>query len=154
MAKVDYKLHVLNALGMYDMILGRDVLKSLGIILNHATGTIIWDDASIPMKTVSAQPAESFHIEDPEGFNDMVGQIAGDRYRTILEAKYEKANLKKEVEDNCLHLKSSQHKQLIKLLTKFEKVFDGTLGTWKNTKYNIELKPGVTPYHGRPYSIP
>eukprot|EP00957_Ditylum_brightwellii_P100874 7688292-Ditylum_brightwellii.AAC.1 len=60
------------------------------------------------MKTTSAQPAESFHIEDPEGVNDMVGRIAGDRYRTILEAKYEKANLKKKVENNCPHLKSSQ----------------------------------------------
>eukprot|EP00957_Ditylum_brightwellii_P192814 14680936-Ditylum_brightwellii.AAC.1 len=60
------------------------------------------------MKAVSAQPAESFHIKDLEGVDDMVGQISGDRYRTILEAKYEKANLKKEVEDNCPHLKSSQ----------------------------------------------
>ena len=51
-------------------------------------------------------------------------------------------------------MKSSQLKQLIKLLTKFEKLFDGTLGTWKNTKYDIELKPGATPYHGRPYPIP
>eukprot|EP00957_Ditylum_brightwellii_P010179 769086-Ditylum_brightwellii.AAC.1 len=60
------------------------------------------------MKAASAQPAESFHIEDPEGVDDMVGRIAGDRYKTILEAKYEKVNLKKEVEDNCPHLKSSQ----------------------------------------------
>eukprot|EP00957_Ditylum_brightwellii_P100108 7629474-Ditylum_brightwellii.AAC.1 len=37
---------------------------------------------------------------------------------------------------------------------KFEKLFDGTLGTWKKTKYDIEQKLGVTPYHGRPYSIP
>ena len=36
-AKIDYKLHVVNSLGVYDMILGRDLLKSLGIILNHAT---------------------------------------------------------------------------------------------------------------------
>eukprot|EP00957_Ditylum_brightwellii_P090015 6855608-Ditylum_brightwellii.AAC.1 len=60
------------------------------------------------MKAASAQPAESFHIEDPKGVGDMVEQIAGDRYKTILEARYEKANLKKEVEDNCTHLKSSQ----------------------------------------------
>ena len=33
-------------------------------------------------------------------------------------------------------------------------MFDGTLGTWKDTKYNIELKENVKPYHGRPYSIP
>eukprot|EP00957_Ditylum_brightwellii_P188853 14375528-Ditylum_brightwellii.AAC.1 len=60
------------------------------------------------MKTTSAQPAESFHIEDPKGINNMVGQIAGDRYRAILKAKYEKADLRKEVEDNCLQLNSGQ----------------------------------------------
>eukprot|EP00957_Ditylum_brightwellii_P185412 14118194-Ditylum_brightwellii.AAC.1 len=102
----------------------------------------------------SAQPVKSFHIEDIKGIDNMVGQIAGDRYRTILKAKYEKADLKKEVENNCSQLNSSQHKQFAKLLGKFEELFDGTLGTWKNTKYNIELKPGATPYHGRPYSIP
>eukprot|EP00957_Ditylum_brightwellii_P054334 4116765-Ditylum_brightwellii.AAC.1 len=126
---------------MYNMILSRDILKSLGIILNHATETFIWDDASIPMKTTSAQPDKSFHIEDPEGVDDMVRRISGDRYKTILKAKYEKADQRKEAEDNCLQLNSSQHKQLTKLLTTFEKLLDGTLGTWKNTKYNIELKP-------------
>jgi hypothetical protein len=30
----------------------------------------------------------------------------------------------------------------------------GTLGTWKGTKYNIELQKGAKPYHGRPYSVP
>eukprot|EP00957_Ditylum_brightwellii_P071468 5432425-Ditylum_brightwellii.AAC.1 len=60
-------------LGVYDMVLGRDVLKSLGIVSNNATETITWDDANIPMKTMSARPAESFHIEDPEGVDDMVG---------------------------------------------------------------------------------
>eukprot|EP00957_Ditylum_brightwellii_P073323 5572775-Ditylum_brightwellii.AAC.1 len=106
------------------------------------------------MKTTSVQPAESFHIKDLEGVDDMVEQIAGNRYKTILEAKYEKSNLRKEIEDNCPYLKSSQYKQLTKLLTKVEKLFDGTMGTWKNTKYDIELKPGATPYHGKPYSIP
>eukprot|EP00957_Ditylum_brightwellii_P058744 4454048-Ditylum_brightwellii.AAC.1 len=56
-AKVGYKLHVANTLGVYNIILDRDVLKSLGIVLNHATETITWDDASIPMKTTSARPA-------------------------------------------------------------------------------------------------
>ena len=40
-AKIEYKLHVANTLGVYDMILGRDILKNLGIILNHANETII-----------------------------------------------------------------------------------------------------------------
>ena len=80
----------------------------------------------------------------------MERRIAGDMYKSILQAKYKKANLMKEVEDNCPQLNSSQCKQLVKTLPKFEKILNGTLGTWKNTKYDIELKPGVTPYHGRP----
>eukprot|EP00957_Ditylum_brightwellii_P109420 8346217-Ditylum_brightwellii.AAC.1 len=70
-AKVDYKLYVASILGVYNMILGRDVLKSQGIVLNHTTKMITWDDTSIPMKTTSAQPTESFHIEDPKGVDDM-----------------------------------------------------------------------------------
>eukprot|EP00957_Ditylum_brightwellii_P054910 4161553-Ditylum_brightwellii.AAC.1 len=72
--------------------------------------TITWDDTSIPIEAMSAQVSDSFHIEDPKGINDMVGQIAGDTYKMILKAKYEKANLKKEVEDNCPQLNSGQHK--------------------------------------------
>eukprot|EP00957_Ditylum_brightwellii_P175019 13325163-Ditylum_brightwellii.AAC.1 len=60
------------------------------------------------MKTTPAQPAESFHIKDPPGIDNMIGRISGDRYKAILEAKYEKADLKKEVDDNCLQLTSKQ----------------------------------------------
>eukprot|EP00957_Ditylum_brightwellii_P041552 3146890-Ditylum_brightwellii.AAC.1 len=60
------------------------------------------------MKTTSARPAESFHIKDPPGIDNMAGQISGDRYKTILEAKYEKANLRKEVDNSCLQLTSKQ----------------------------------------------
>eukprot|EP00957_Ditylum_brightwellii_P001310 102868-Ditylum_brightwellii.AAC.1 len=60
------------------------------------------------MKITPAQPTESFHIEDPPGIDNMVGQVSGDRYKTILEAKYEKADSKKEVDDNCPQLSSKQ----------------------------------------------
>eukprot|EP00957_Ditylum_brightwellii_P038935 2941958-Ditylum_brightwellii.AAC.1 len=54
-AKIDYKLHVVDSLGVYDMILDRDCLSSLGLISDHSTETITWDDTSIPMKATSAQ---------------------------------------------------------------------------------------------------
>eukprot|EP00957_Ditylum_brightwellii_P102768 7831677-Ditylum_brightwellii.AAC.1 len=63
------------------------------------------------MKATSAQVSDSFYIKDPKGIDDMVGCIAGDTYKTILEAKYKKANLTKEVEDTCPQLNSSQQKQ-------------------------------------------
>jgi hypothetical protein len=153
-ATINYKLHVSNSLGVYDMILGRDLLKDLGLIIDYSTKSIIWNDAIIPMKGSTATVTESFHIQDPAGIDEMVGRLAGDKYKTILDAKYKKANLEKEIEDNCPQLNSKQRKTLLKLLTKFEDLFDGTLGKWKNTKYDIELKEGAKPYHSRPYSIP
>eukprot|EP00957_Ditylum_brightwellii_P154563 11763640-Ditylum_brightwellii.AAC.1 len=73
--------------------------------------TIMWDDASIPMNATSAQVSNSFHIKDPKGISDMGGHIAGDTHKTILRAKYEKDDLKKEVEDNCLQLNSGERNQ-------------------------------------------
>eukprot|EP00957_Ditylum_brightwellii_P187074 14247633-Ditylum_brightwellii.AAC.1 len=69
--------------------------------LNTVAEIIKWDDASIPMKTTSAQVSNSFRIKDPEGIDNMVGCISEDMYKTILQAKYEKANLTKDVEENC-----------------------------------------------------
>eukprot|EP00957_Ditylum_brightwellii_P163081 12418412-Ditylum_brightwellii.AAC.1 len=72
------KASFMTVAGMYDMILSQDLLKSLEIILDHATETITWNDTSISMKTTSAQPVKSFHIEDLPGIDDMVGRISGD----------------------------------------------------------------------------
>ena len=43
---------------------------------------------------------------------------------------------------------------LYNVLKQFEDLFDGTLGKWTGKPYDIELKPGVKPYYGRPYPIP
>eukprot|EP00957_Ditylum_brightwellii_P043271 3278901-Ditylum_brightwellii.AAC.1 len=77
-AKIDHKLHVVDSLGLHDMILGRDFLSSLGLILDHSTETSVWGDSSIPMKATSAQVSEIFHVEDLKGINNIVGRIAGD----------------------------------------------------------------------------
>ena len=45
-------------------------------------------------------------------------------------------------------------RQLHALLSKYEHLFDGTLGTWQKEPYNIELKEGVKPYHSRPFPVP
>jgi hypothetical protein len=49
----------------------------------------------------------------------------------ILDAKYQKADLQSIVRDNCKHLSANQQKKLLRLLTKYESLFDGTLGDWK-----------------------
>ena len=74
------------------MIIGRDLLKSLGLILDFLTRTIAWNDAIIPMKESAAAPIESFHIEDPSEVDKIVGCLAGDSYK-----KYYELNMKKPI---------------------------------------------------------
>ena len=40
------------------------------------------------------------------------------------------------------------------MLQKFEHLFNGSLGAWNDAPHNIKIKPDVTPYHARWYSIP
>ena len=136
------------------MIICRHPLKSLGFMMDFFSRTIEWNDVIIPMKESASAPIESFHTEDPGEVEKMVGSLAGNMYKKILQAKYEKADLEKEVNTNSPQLNPQQQQELNNLSNKFEQLFNGTLGTWKDTKYNIELKEGATPYHGRPYSIP
>ncbi len=51
----------------------------------------------------------------------------------ILDNKYEKADLQSVVSPNCTHLSLQDQNKLLELLTKYENLFDGTLGDW-NTK--------------------
>ena len=75
------------------------------------------------------------------------------RVITILDAKYDKADLPAIVNDNCSHLTPLQREKLLSLLLKYESLFDGTLGDWNRPPISIELKEGIKPYHGRPYPI-
>jgi hypothetical protein len=87
-------------------------------------------------------------IEEGKSMDD-----ATSRMKKIIEAKYEAANLDQIVQ-NCDNLTTTEKNQLLKVLQKFESLFDGTLGHWKDEPYNIELKPDIKPYHARPYPIP
>ena len=83
------------------------------------------------MKYPTATMIESLNIEDPIGVDDMVGRIAGDNYKKILQAKYSKADLHKEIVSNSSHLEMTQQENVLHLLQKYKTLFDGTLGMGK-----------------------
>ena len=141
-------VHVTPHLGQYDMIIGRDLLRELGIVINFAEETVTWDDVSTPMKPEDATEQEHFNISDSTQVDEATMRI-----KDILDAKYEKADLDKIVA-GCDYLDATQQHQLKQVLTKHQDLFDGTLGTWTGDPYHIDLKPGVTPYHARAYPIP
>jgi hypothetical protein len=77
-----------------------------------------------------------------------------ERIQNIIESKYTPADLNKIVEE-CTHLEKDEQRQLLRLLQKFENLFDGTLGTWKTDPVDLELvNPNVKPYHAKPYPVP
>ena len=137
-----WKFHVTACLGSYGMILGRDVLKELGMTLDFKNNQVHWDTATIPMKTMGTTP-NTYATSIPDAA----------AVKKIVENKYVPADLDKTVAEQH-HLSANQQQQLRKLLGKYEILFDGTLGSWIGEKYNIQLKPGAKPYHARPYPVP
>jgi len=73
--------------------------------------------------------------------------------KQILETKYE-AVMPQQIVDNCAHLNNEEKDELLKLLENFKDLFDGSLGTWKGKKLNIEEKDNAKPYHARAFPIP
>jgi hypothetical protein len=109
---IEWNLHVTEDLGAYDMILGRDLLTDLGIDIRFSTNTVEWDDSEIPMKDTDLEMQESYHIGDGDVTDDALKRI-----KSILDAKYEPANLRK-VAKEANHLPEEQQEELHTLLNK------------------------------------
>ena len=134
--------------GDYDMIIGRDILHGLGIKFDFSDLTMEWDAVTVPMRDADRVQEDAFYVHEPEAITE-----ATQRIKTILDAKYEKANLK-EVAASANHLSSLEQDKLYHLLKKYKDLFDGSLGKWKMDAYEIELHPNATPYHAKAYPIP
>ena len=79
---------------------------------------------------------------------------ATQRVVKILDANYEKADLRAMVDATGPHLSLHDKNKLLELLKEFEELFDGTLHDWRTEPVSFELKEGAKPYHGRPYPVP
>ena len=147
-AVIRHRMHVTKHMANYDVIIGRDILHQLGIVLDFQNKTINWNDYVTPMKDPLSRAGIDYAVLDSYAV-----QSETERIKRILDAKYEKANLV-EVTESANHLTDVEQKGLLKLLRKFEALFDGQLGQWKGENYDIELKPDAKPYHARPFAIP
>ena len=58
------------------------------------------------------------------------------------------------MENKCQHLTTTQRNELLKLIHKFEELFDWKLGTWKIYPVDFELKKDVKSICSRPYQVP
>jgi len=139
----------------YDMIIGRDLLGELGIILNFNDHTVTWDTDTIPMKDRGTLNTQDALLEVYLASNEpksLVDEFS--RSTKILDAEYKPAVLE-DVTQMCTNLNTEEQHQLLKLLQKYEHLFDGTLGEFKMNPISLHLiDKGVKPVHARPYTVP
>ncbi len=144
---LEFDVHVAENLGAYDMIIGRDVLRDLGINIKFSDMTVEWDNSTIPFKDIDDVP-RAYYIQDSYAVDQ-----ATSRLKHILDAKYEAADLG-QVAEECTHLSIEERLKIRSLLLKYAELFDGTLGVWKGEECDFELKEGVKPYHAKAFPIP
>jgi hypothetical protein len=156
----------------YDMVLGRDILRALGIDILFSNGKLSWDGITIPMKSTEKltrllqspsdasikQEEDDYFLLIEENFSIQLegehSKEANLRAQRILDAKYTKGDIETTVENECKHLSYFQRQKLKILLYEHEILFDGTLGRWDTKPVNFEIRPGEKPYHGKAFPIP
>ena len=62
-----------------------------------------------------------------------------------------KTDLNAVVTETCNYLSVPDQEKFLKLLTKFQDLFDGTLGDSDTQHLSLVLKEGAKSYHGRPF---
>ena len=119
------------------------------------TNLIEWDNASTPMldpdlfdqENLDQLAKEMLYMHDPD-------TTEAERIQEILDAKYCKADLVK-LSQECDTLDREEQQKLLKLLQKYEHLFDGTVGTWNTEPVDLILKdPTAAPYHAKAYPVP
>ena len=131
------------------MIIGRNLIRYLGIDIHGFDMTIHWDNDSIPWRDIDSTAKDVFALSQHNApFN-----AETKRMKLILDAKYSKANIKT-IAESSTHLDPQKRNEIYTLLKKYECLFDGNLHTWHGKPYDIKLKPDAEPYHGKPFPVP
>jgi hypothetical protein len=142
----------------YDLILGTDTMKELGILLDFKAKKITIDEIILPMRNINhlhgASTLRVLKVNNSLAMKRKSTQEATKRATWILDAKYKKADLQSIIKDNCKHLSANQQMKLLQLQVKYMSLFDGNLGDWKTKSVSFQLKEGASPYHGQAFPVP
>ena len=106
------------------MIIGCDLIISLGIDIHGAYMTIHWNDATIPWRDIDSTTNDVFALLQYNApFNSETKKM-----KRILDAKSSKSNLKT-IAKRSTHIFPLERNELYTLLKKYESLFDGNLCT-------------------------
>jgi hypothetical protein len=143
---------------VYDLILGCNTVKELGIVLDFRTKQITIDEIILSMRNINSRAStkieKAWAVNNSMAHEPVSTKNATQRAVKILDAIYEKADLQAVVDATGSDLSLHDKNKLLELLKVFEELFDKTLGDWKREPVSFELKDGTKPYHDRPYPVP
>jgi hypothetical protein len=135
----------------YDLILGTETMKELNIVPDLKAKTITMDEITLPMRNINLlQGASTLRALKLNNCIAMELKSTLDTTKCvthILDAKYNKADIQSIVRDNSKHLSAEHQKKLLRLLRKYELLFDGSVFDWKTKPVSFQLKEAATPYH-------
>ena len=138
---------------VYDLVIGIKSSTEIRAILNFSENTLTIDKVTLPMCQHNSfmylnQLSNSLreHLEQQSTLE------ATHRAVEILYASYDKADLPNIVNKKCKHLSLYQRQKLLKLLTSYKELFNGTLGDWQTKPISFQQVPGTKPYHVRAFS--
>ena len=109
-----------------------------------------WLGNTIPMETMNRSTSAASQVD---GYisqleeEDMGFDVCSYLSAPMLDAKYEKVNIDDFISDHCQHVTCYQQRDLQGLLSKYRKLFDGTLGQYPDEPMHIELEEGVQPVY-------
>ena len=144
----------------YDIIIGRDVLKTMGASIDFHNQTTRWLGRDLPMKDPSKAmllastnvPQLEAHFLQEEQEDALLFELYADDV-LIKDRKYQSVS-PQEVVQQLNHLSSQQKQRLQAVFEKYKRVFDGKLGRHPTAKIDIELVPNAKPIYQNPYPVP
>ena len=153
-----HQFEVFDADCRFDIILGADFLKKIGMNLRYEDLTIEWLGNTVAMETITKATDVAVHVDYyiDELDREELGFDIDESYLSvpILDAKYDKWSIDEVISEHCAHLNPTQQDDLRALLVRHTKLFDGTLGKYPGEPMHIELVPGAQPVYRRPYPVP
>ena len=108
----------------YDIVIVRDLMKELGMDISFTKESVSWEVIEIPMRDFNKLRKWNIYNMEmkaiiQESSEPIVTQEATERILTILDSKYEKANLRLVV-DGAKNLTPIEREKLYKLLVKYQ----------------------------------
>ena len=95
------------------MIIGRDLIRFLGIDIHGADMTIHWDDAAISWRNIDSKTNDVFALSQ----HNLPFNAETKRMKRILDTKYSKANIKT-ISERSTRIEPQERNELYTLLRK------------------------------------